>query len=90
MDKVEQGQVSSEYFSFHCQFTIHQTVHTHLWSGASTIDQLVCEITSRLSLTLLHVMICEMCGREMIKLASFEETHLFEENWENIWSGRLV
>jgi hypothetical protein len=29
MDKVALGQVFSEYFSFRCQFSLHQLLHIH-------------------------------------------------------------
>jgi integral membrane sensor domain MASE1 len=46
------GQVFSTYFSFPCQFSFHQLLHTHhLSSGASTIDQIVADVSSGLSLT---------------------------------------
>jgi hypothetical protein len=37
VDKVELGQVLSEYFSFPCQFSFHRLLHTHhILSGAGT------------------------------------------------------
>jgi hypothetical protein len=56
VDKVELGQVFSEYFGFHCQFSFHQMLHTHLSSGAGAIGQLVPDVPSGLivSLTPLH------------------------------------
>jgi hypothetical protein len=43
VDKVELGQVSSEYSSFPCQLSFHRLlhIHHHLSSGAVTIGQLV-------------------------------------------------
>jgi hypothetical protein len=52
VDKVALGQVFSEYFGFTCQFSFHRPLHTHrLSSGAGTIDQLVADVPSGLSLT---------------------------------------
>jgi hypothetical protein len=51
VDKVALGQVSSEYFGFPCQFSIHQLIHTHLSSEAGTIGQLVVDVPSGLGLT---------------------------------------
>jgi hypothetical protein len=52
VDKVALGQVFSEYFGFHCQFSFHRQLHTHhLSSGAGIIGQLVADVTSGLSLT---------------------------------------
>jgi hypothetical protein len=41
VDKVELGQVFSEYFGFPCQSSFHQFLHNHhhLSSGAGTIGQ---------------------------------------------------
>jgi hypothetical protein len=41
MEKVEIGQVFSEYFGFLCQSSFHQLLHNHplLSSGAGTIGQ---------------------------------------------------
>jgi hypothetical protein len=53
VDKVALGQVFSEYFGFLCQFSFHRLlhIHHHLPSGATTINQLVAEEPSGLSLT---------------------------------------
>jgi hypothetical protein len=52
VDKVALGQVFSEYFGFPCQSSFHRLLHTHhLSSGAGTIDQLVADVPSGLSLT---------------------------------------
>jgi hypothetical protein len=52
VDKVALGEVFSEYFGFTCQFSFHRLLHTHLLSsGAGTIDQLVADVPSGLSLT---------------------------------------
>jgi hypothetical protein len=52
VNKVTLGQVFSEYFGFPCKFLFHRLLHTHdLSSGADTIDQLVADIPSGLSLT---------------------------------------
>jgi hypothetical protein len=52
-DKMALGQVFSEYFGFPCQFSFHQLlhIHYHLSSGAGTIDQIVADVPSGLSLT---------------------------------------
>jgi hypothetical protein len=51
-DKVVLGQVFSEYFGFPCQFSFHRLLDTHhLSSGAGTVDQLVPDVPSGLSLT---------------------------------------
>jgi hypothetical protein len=50
VDKVELGQVCSEYFGFPCHFSFHQLLHIHPSSGAGTIGQLV-DVPSGLSLT---------------------------------------
>jgi hypothetical protein len=52
VDKVELGQVFSEYFDFPCQFLIHKLLHIHhqLPSGAGKIGQLVADVLSGLSL----------------------------------------
>jgi hypothetical protein len=54
VDKVALGQVFSQYFSFPCQFSFHQMLHTHLSSGAGSIGQLVADVPSGLSLTPLY------------------------------------
>jgi hypothetical protein len=53
VDKVEMGQVFSEYFGFPCQFSFHPLlhIHHHLSSGAGTIDQLMADVPNGLSLT---------------------------------------
>jgi hypothetical protein len=52
VDKVELGQVSSEYFGFPYQFSFHRLLQTnHLSFGAGTIGQLVTDVPSGLSLT---------------------------------------
>jgi hypothetical protein len=53
---VAPGQVFSKYFGFPCQFTFHRLFYTHhhLLSGAGTIDQLVADVPSGLSLTPPH------------------------------------
>jgi hypothetical protein len=49
---VARRQVTSEYFSFPCQFSFHRLLHIHhLSSGAGTIGQIVADILSGLSLT---------------------------------------
>jgi hypothetical protein len=54
VDKVVLGQVSSEYLSFLCQFSFIEMFHSNLSSRAGTIDQLVANVPSGLSLTLPH------------------------------------
>jgi hypothetical protein len=52
VEKVALGQVIPEYFGFPCQFSFHRLLHTHhLSSGAGTIDQIVADVPSGLSLT---------------------------------------
>jgi hypothetical protein len=54
VDKVELGQVFSQYFGFPCQFEFHQLLHNHhhhLSSGAGTIDETVAAVPCGLSLT---------------------------------------
>jgi hypothetical protein len=52
VDEVVLGQVFSESFSFPCQFSLHQLLHTHhLSSGASTMGQLVADVPCGLSLS---------------------------------------
>jgi hypothetical protein len=52
VDKVALRQVSSKYFGFPCQFSLHRLLHIHhLSSGAGTIGQLVADVPSGLSLT---------------------------------------
>jgi hypothetical protein len=52
VDKVALGQVFSKYFDFPCQFSFHRLLQTHhLSSGAGTIDQLVADVPSGVSLT---------------------------------------
>jgi hypothetical protein len=52
VDKVALGQVFSENFGFHCQFSFHRELHTHhLPSGAGTIGQIVAGVPSGRSLT---------------------------------------
>jgi hypothetical protein len=50
VDKAALAQVFSEYFTFPCQFSFHQMLHTHLSSGAITIGQIVADVPSGLSL----------------------------------------
>jgi hypothetical protein len=49
--QVALGQVFSEYFSFPCQFSSHQLLHTHhhLSSGTGTIGQIVASLSSGLT-----------------------------------------
>jgi hypothetical protein len=54
VDKVALGQVFSEHFSFPCQFSFHQILHTHLSSGAGTVGQIVADVASWQSLTPFH------------------------------------
>jgi hypothetical protein len=54
VDKVSLGWVSSEYFGFPCKFSFHQMLHTHLSSWAGTIDELLADVPSELSLTPPH------------------------------------
>jgi hypothetical protein len=56
VDRVAVEQVFSEYFGFPCQFSFHQLLLTHLSSGARTIDHLVADVPSGLSLTPPHEM----------------------------------
>jgi hypothetical protein len=52
VDKSALGQVFSEYFGFHGQFSFHRLLHTHdLPSGAGTIGQILADVPSGLSLT---------------------------------------
>jgi hypothetical protein len=52
VNKVALGQVFSKHFGFPHQFSFHQLLHIHhLSSGAGTIDQLVADVPSGLSLT---------------------------------------
>jgi hypothetical protein len=57
MDKEALGQILSEHFGFSCQFSFHRLLHIHhhhhhhLSSGAGTIDRLVADVPSGLSLT---------------------------------------
>jgi hypothetical protein len=44
------GAGFSEYFGFPCQFSFHQMLHIYISSGAGTIDQLVVDVPSGLSL----------------------------------------
>jgi hypothetical protein len=44
------GQVFFQYFGFSCLFSFHQTLHTHVSSGAGTIGQLVADVPSGHSL----------------------------------------
>jgi hypothetical protein len=51
MDKVALGQFFFEYFGLSCQFSFHRLLHTHHLSyGAGTIDHLVADVPSGLSL----------------------------------------
>jgi hypothetical protein len=47
VDEVALGQVFSEYFGFPYKFSYHRLlhIHHHLPSGASTVDQLVPEVS---------------------------------------------
>jgi hypothetical protein len=53
VDKMELGQVFSEYFGFPCQFSFHRLLHTHhhLSSEAGTVGQTVVAVPNGLSLT---------------------------------------
>jgi hypothetical protein len=50
VNKMTLGQVFSKYFGFPCQFSFHQLLHIHLSSGSGTIDQLMADVPSGLSL----------------------------------------
>jgi hypothetical protein len=51
--KMALGQIFSEYFSFPCQLSFHQTPYSqhHLPSGAGIIGQIVADVPSGLSPT---------------------------------------
>jgi hypothetical protein len=53
VDKVALGHAFTYYFGFSCQFSFHRLLNTHhdLSSGAGTIDQIVADAPSELSLT---------------------------------------
>jgi hypothetical protein len=51
VDKVELGQVFSEYFGYTSQFSFRQLLHALLSSAVGTIGQLVAGVTSGLCLT---------------------------------------
>jgi hypothetical protein len=53
VDKVELGQVFSEYFGLPCQFSFHRLLHIHhlLSSGSGTKGKFVADVPSGLSLT---------------------------------------
>jgi hypothetical protein len=54
VDKVAMGQVCSDYLDFPWQFSFHRLLHIHyhhLSSGAGTINQLVADVPSRVSLS---------------------------------------
>jgi hypothetical protein len=53
VEKVELGQVFSEYFDFLCQFSFHRLlhIHHHLSPGAATIGELVADVPGGLSVT---------------------------------------
>jgi hypothetical protein len=53
-DEVELGQVSSKYFGFPCQFSVHQMLHSHLSFGAGIRGSLVAGVPSQLNLTPPH------------------------------------
>jgi hypothetical protein len=50
VDKVDLGQVSSEYFGFSCQFSLHITHSSSIFQGCYS-RQLVADVPSGLSLT---------------------------------------
>jgi hypothetical protein len=54
VDKVELGQVFSEYFGCPCQFSLHKLFQIHLSSRAGTVGQIVANVPRGLSLTLPH------------------------------------
>jgi hypothetical protein len=54
VDKVALEQVFSEYFGFPCQISFHRLLHADISSGAGTIDQIVADVPSGLSLTALQ------------------------------------
>jgi hypothetical protein len=41
VDIMALGHVSYKYFSFHCPFSLHQMLHTHLSYGAGAMGELV-------------------------------------------------
>jgi hypothetical protein len=49
--KVALGKVSSEYFYFPYQLSLHQMLHTHLSSGHGILVQLVTDVPSELNFT---------------------------------------
>jgi hypothetical protein len=65
MDKEALGQVVSAYFSFPCQFSFHQLLHTHqLSSGAGKIGQLVADVPSGVKVPIVEF--CEHCDGNSI------------------------
>jgi hypothetical protein len=54
VDKMALEQLFSKYFGFPCQSLFHQMLHIHLSSGAGTIDELVADVPSALSLKQPH------------------------------------
>jgi hypothetical protein len=51
VENVALGQASSQQFRFTSQFLFHQTLHTHLPSGAGEMGQLVVDVPRGLILT---------------------------------------
>jgi hypothetical protein len=53
VEKEVLGQVFSEYFGFHCQFTFHKLLHIHYHTscGAGTINEAMARVPSGISLT---------------------------------------
>jgi hypothetical protein len=49
VEKVALGMVLSGHFGFHCQFSFHQMLHTHLSSGADKISKILADVPSRQS-----------------------------------------
>jgi hypothetical protein len=84
VDKAALGQVSSEYFSFPCQFSFHWLLHAHhLSPGAGTIGQTMANMPSGLSLTPPQektTLFWEKLGHIWYKVAKSQLMHCHEMN----------
>jgi hypothetical protein len=71
VDKVELGQVFSEYFGFP-SLSFHRLTHDHLSSGVGTIDRTMADVPSGLSLTPPHEIKLNSIPSDEIKLNSMK------------------
>jgi hypothetical protein len=70
VNEMALGQVFSVCFGFPCQFSFHQLLHTHLSSGAGTMNPLVAGVPRGLSLIPPHAIKKAQHNKELLNRCS--------------------